>query len=1377
MAAADLIDGTFDRSSEGHLAISLAGRTAMGDSVAVSQLEDSQVIPPMGYMGGSRMTTSPTTASIRANGVAVSRWRSNTTSLDVPTRPQRPTGPARTPSSTYAPQRRPSQYVAVKSSLNQRRSASANRQRRDPNIQYRAQEKAYVQRLRQAGGHTETRSGSTTPSLAGNSDGSATEDESPALEGRPDGDLFDQEILYFNQDMQPTDEEFSTTDGKERLEWHSMLAAVLTGDVVRQEKKRMIGSSSNRKANAPNPDMWVEIRAKLCGRPLLIQRKLLEDSRALLDSAINEVIDFQIKGVNEVGKLPFEQITGIIDTVQRIESLYPSSGELNQAKPKTKTLAYNTTVTAVYSWINIMETISTQLRILRKWVGNDELIFNPEASLPHLGAIHVTNSLIDRLLKEDGLKSLTGKRSILQGMRTVILKTKKALIQNADASRERHLPPYIEELLTLINFPTRLIQEIISVRMDLANQIKDPIAQGAMILDQTISQFQILLQLAIDIKQDYEEIAEPEPGWDLPPCMDENFEKVVLEALRFYFQMLNWRLQYNRNTFKEAEILEQEWGFCNSIGRHLLAGDVEVAEQFSSLTSKSLARLAAHLDRDLQKRRTESGDEFDKRLKHLLDSVRIRQRKLFRFFRFLAQRFENACEFSVEPIMGHLEDLMIPLVESGHFLVSTNALSSNDLWIIASPSLWDSQISIPSMLGTCYTNEEELRINSEDPAEDTSVLEAPATHYLLILVPEPPFEWQGKRLHVDTHHHELDLKPHRLRVIAMGSDLKLAAARAAYESVVGLDLPVVHDQRANLARVNTELTRIKKIAYKLANTILRSVMTIRRQTEGLNCQDLVQTCFAFAAEFGQRSLNFMGHSRRASITLKLKQLAIDWVSFICDDCDLASKISFRWAVSALEFAMAMTRGYNILTIDEASYERLRIKVGGCMTLLISHFDVMGARGHAAAMAERKRIDGVLGGLRKYDPSLDLDDETASRLVSDDSIRKLDELDAERTRKEAGNQALGRVLEEISDADRCMSELAASVTHVSIRWQQGQYIGGGSFGAVYAAVNLGTGYLMAVKEIRMQDQQLIPSMAKQIKAETTIMESLDHPNVVSYFGAEVHRDKVCIFMEYCSGGSLASLIEHGRIEQEEIVALYALQMCEGLAYLHNANVIHRDVKPENILFDHQGILKFVDFGAAKVIQQDSKTIDAEPVTSPSVLESFKEQSDRDRGQQKAIKPGLNKHHQHNAHHQNKSMTGTPMYMSPETIHGETPPAGRAGVVDVWSLACVILEMATGKRPWSTLDNEFAIMYNIAQRNVPQMPGPDQLSDLGRAFLARCFDKDPRKRATAAELLQDPWLQAAQSSLRIDSGGRSSSADEWGVTTPSSDGGFSAPFGGA
>jgi mitogen-activated protein kinase kinase kinase len=107
--------------------------------------------------------------------------------------------------------------------------------------------------------------------------------------------------------------------------------------------------------------------------------------------------------------------------------------------------------------------------------------------------------------------------------------------------------------------------------------MREPVS---MMTDQLISQFQSVLQLAVKIKQEYTHISEPEPGWDLPPCMDENFEQVVLQGLKYYFKLIGWRIGSNRNTFKEAEILETEWNFSNEIGRYIEGGDIEVAEHF-----------------------------------------------------------------------------------------------------------------------------------------------------------------------------------------------------------------------------------------------------------------------------------------------------------------------------------------------------------------------------------------------------------------------------------------------------------------------------------------------------------------------------------------------------------------------------------------------------------------------------------------------------------------------------------------------------------------------------------------------------------------------------------------------------------------------------
>lgn len=1224
-------------------------------------------------------------------------------------RAARPGAPLRTPSNTYAPPRRPPQFL----SLNSKRVHSSNAMRssrRDPNAQYKAQEKAYVQRVRQQP-QDWLDNDPRTPSIGYSTD-DETDDESPSAEQQFD-DPYDPETLMFlgNEDnLQPSEEELQNSQNRERLEWHSMLASVLKGDVVKQEKQRLIGTTEQKSRTEIGSEIWIGSRAKYYGRPLQMQKKLIEEGRAHLGPIIESLIAFEIKGETVVGKSPLEQVEEAVANIEKCEWLYSSRRELEAAQTRAASDAFRESCDAIISWHNITQSINTELGVLQAWVGNPELDFTKQKRRSSTDGDNLSDdsSFIDRILKEDGLKSLQGEKSMFLAISEVITKAKRTLIENADAFAARHLPPYIEELLTLINFPSRLIQEIIRMRLSYAKKMKESTQQSVMIIDQMIAQFQILMRLACVIKQEYLAMAHPEGGWDLPPCIDEAFDSVIVEALKFYFKMLNWKLGANKNTFREAEILEQEWGFSNEIGRQLEGGDIEVAEQFSSLTAKSLLRLTASFERELRSKPDESSQEMEKRYKTILDSVRVRQRKLFRFSRILRQRFENATEFNLGMDVEQLQGFTESLILSGHFLVDMGSNAPKGVHFIASPSLWNRPKEIQSILGTSF--------HAEDAPED------PSNPYILVIRPEDDLPWEGPRMDVDVLELPNDVRLGRLRLVADGSSLRLQGARIEFANAVGRELDVVIEQRANLSRVNLELGKIKKTTFKLSNTIMESVEVIRSQNGGIASPELVQSCFAFATEFGKRSLTYMDANRRMMNNLKLTRLALDWVSFICDDCDAADRRTFKWAVVALEFAMAMTRGRNILDISEEDYKRIRVKVAGCMSVLISHFDIMGARSTLAAQQEKSRMDAMTGMNKRLDFNKLRNDEDCCREMCEQRLAQLNALDQTREERATSKTTLGRVLEGSNEADRSLTFLSSSATNITMRWQQGQFVGGGTFGSVYAALNLDTGTLMAVKEIRLQDPQLIPTIVKQIGDEMGVLAVLDHPNIVSYYGIEVHRDKVYIFMEYCSGGSVAGLLEHGRIEDETVIMVYALQMLEGLAYLHSAHIVHRDIKPENVLLDHNGVIKYVDFGAAKIIARQGQTMMAPEPRERANAE----------GGHIANNGAVPRQPQ-------KTMTGTPMYMSPEVIRGDGPATSRfSGAADIWSLGCVILEMATGRRPWSTLDNEWAIMYNIAQGNPPQLPTDDQLSETGIDFLKKCFERDPAKRSTAAELLQHPWI---------------------------------------
>lgn len=533
--------------------------------------------PSLGSSWASTPTTRPRGTSI---GAAAVLDKANPHAMAGDLRPQRPSAPARTPSNTYAPQRRPPQYISLQQSDRQRSSSTKRGPRRDPNAQYRAQEKAYVQRIRanpQAWYHHFDDAQSANM-MVGDAD---LEDPSPSSEVPFDDDSYDPDTqLFLPDDNLPTIEELKNPKNQERLEWHSMLASVLKGDVVRQEKQRLIDSTESKRSAALGHALWMGVRARTCGRSIALQRKLIEDSRAQLNPLIEDIINFQIKGETEIGKPPRQQVEDVVAKIERCEVLYSTSKEMEVANPRTASEEFYSSRAAIFAWHNITALINTELAVLQSWVGNDALDFSQPRAKHESSELSEDSSFLDRIMKEDGLKTLQGDHSMLNGLGKVIQKAKGTLIENAEAFAARHLPPYIEELLTLINFPSRLIQEIIRVRLSYAKNMKDPAQQSPILVDQMISQFQILMKVATQIKQRYLEISRPEPSWDLPPCVDENFDSVVLDAMKYYFRILHWKLNANKNTFKEAEILEQEWEFSYVIGRQIENGDIEVAEQF-----------------------------------------------------------------------------------------------------------------------------------------------------------------------------------------------------------------------------------------------------------------------------------------------------------------------------------------------------------------------------------------------------------------------------------------------------------------------------------------------------------------------------------------------------------------------------------------------------------------------------------------------------------------------------------------------------------------------------------------------------------------------------------------------------------------------------
>ncbi|KAH9309984.1 hypothetical protein KI387_037895, partial [Taxus chinensis] len=261
------------------------------------------------------------------------------------------------------------------------------------------------------------------------------------------------------------------------------------------------------------------------------------------------------------------------------------------------------------------------------------------------------------------------------------------------------------------------------------------------------------------------------------------------------------------------------------------------------------------------------------------------------------------------------------------------------------------------------------------------------------------------------------------------------------------------------------------------------------------------------------------------------------------------------------------------------------------------------------------------------------------------------------------------------------------------WVRGSVIGVGTFGTVSLAMDKATGELLAVKSIECCEDRERTLVA--MENEINILRRLDSPWIVKFLGDTYSQDGgVCrkdLLMEYMAGGSVADVVQRfgGQLE-ESVIRSYARGILRGIEYLHSQGIVHGDIKGRNVLVGSSGV-KLADFGSA------------------IMMATAKE------GERKV------------------ELSGTPLWMAPEVVNQEA----RGLPCDIWSMGCTVVEMATGRPPWTNIPHPLAAMYKIGcSDELPEFP--KTLSPEGHDFLEKCFRRDPEQRWTSAQLLTHPFL---------------------------------------